>query len=238
MIRLISILLFSAFYSTLLYAQMSANDIIKKSMVYHDPTNQLSDQKATFHFSETRPNGADRKSIVSLHPKKEQFEMSRQSDGVTVIITGKRGKYTYTLDGKSPNEEEIEKYRLNANRSQSMQNYYHYLWYMPMKLNDPGTIIADEAKIKDFYGKRAFEIKVTYDPNVGSDIWYFYFDPTNYALIGYRFYHDEAANDGEYIILEGETQYKNVRIPKSRTWYTHKEGKLLGTDILAELSVE
>lgn len=236
--RLITIIFFFVTITTILKAQTSSDDIIKRSIVYHDPTNQLSDQKATFHFTETRPNGADRKSKISLYPKKEQFEMSRQSNGVTVITKGKKGSYTYTLDGKSPNEEEIEKYRLNKSRSQSMQNYYHYLWYMPMKLNDPGTIIADEATIKDFFGKQALEIKVTYDPSVGSDIWYFYFDPTSYALIGYRFYHDEAANDGEYIILEGETQYKNVRIPKSRTWYTHKEDKLLGTDILTKLSIE
>ena len=56
-------------------------------------------------------------------------------------------------------------------------------------------------------------------------------------MIGYRFYHDESANDGEYILLEGETTDGTVRLPKSRTWYTHKDDRLLGTDVLDRLRV-
>jgi len=78
------------------------------------------------------------------------------------------------------------------------------------------------------------EIKVTYDPSVGKDIWYFYFDPTTYALRGYRFYHDEAKNDGEYILIDGEVTINGVKFPKNRAWYTHKEGKYLGNDDLLE----
>jgi len=56
-------------------------------------------------------------------------------------------------------------------------------------------------------------------------------------MIGYRFYHDESANDGEYILLEGETTDGSVRLPKRRTWYTHKDDRLLGTDVLDRLRV-
>jgi hypothetical protein len=76
------------------------------------------------------------------------------------------------------------------------------------------------------------EIKVTYDPEVGADIWYFYFDPSTFALSGYRFYHDESKNDGEYILLEGEITINGVKFPEKRAWHTHKEGKYLGNDDL------
>jgi hypothetical protein len=224
--------------SHLLSAQLTSQDIIHKSMAYHDPAGQLAKKEATFYFNETRPDGPDRQTIVTLHPRKEIFEMVRHSDGVTIITKGKKGRYRHTVGGKKPSAANIEQYKLNTNRSQKMQNYYHYLWYLPMKLSDPGTIIDDAISEKDFFGNTAIEIKVTYTPEVGGDIWYFYFNPQNYALIGYRFYHDESANDGEYIILDGEEIYNGIKIPKSRTWYTHQEDKLLGTDILTQITIK
>ena len=73
---------------------------------------------------------------------------------------------------------------------------------------------------------------MTYDPTVGEDIWYFYFHPTTYALIGYRFYHEEAKNDGEYITLEGEEVVQDIKIPKNRHWYYNKNDQFLGADFL------
>jgi len=78
---------------------------------------------------------------------------------------------------------------------------------------------------------------VTYDPEVGDDIWYFYFHPETYALVGYRFYHNESANDGEYILFSGELESYGIRIPQTRKWYTHKEDKYLGADTLETLII-
>jgi hypothetical protein len=77
-------------------------------------------------------------------------------------------------------------------------------------------------------------LKVSYDPETGSDTWYFYFNPETYALAAYQFYHDPAKNDGEYILLEGEAEVGGMRLPKRRSWYTNKERRFLGTDILQE----
>jgi len=51
-------------------------------------------------------------------------------------------------------------------------------------------------------------------------------------LIGYRFYHEEAKNDGEYITLEGEESVQGIKIPKNRHWYYNKDDKFLGADFL------
>ena len=218
--------------------QVSASQLLDKSIKYHDPQGKLTSSKVVLHFKETRPHGSDRKSMVELWPLKEQFKMSREIDGVKVKTEGDKNQFTHYVDGNSPNQNQIEKYRLTSERSEMMKNYYHYLWYMPLKLKEPGTIIDQEIKITDFFGKQALEMKVTYEHSVGGDIWYFYFHPETSALIGYRFYHDESANDGEYITFEGETISDGVRIPKERTWYTHKEDKLLGTDILKRLEIK
>ena len=101
-----------------------------------------------------------------------------------------------------------------------------------MKLRDKGTKIQEKVTTTAFQGQEVLSMKVTYDEEVGADIWYFYFHPMTYALVGYRFYHDETANDGEYIPLEGEEIINGIRFPKTRTWYVNKDDRLLGTDIL------
>jgi hypothetical protein len=139
-------------------------------------------------------------------------------------------------DDENPSEEQINKFSLSCERANMYKNYYTYLYGLPMKLKDKGTIIHQKVTKTKFKGKDYLVLKATYKKEVGKDTWYFYFDPTTYAMKGYRFYHDESKNDGEYILLEDETVFENVRLPQKRTWYTHKEDKLLGTDILAELS--
>jgi len=116
-----------------------------------------------------------------------------------------------------------------------LRNYYVYLWGLPMKLKDPGTIIHSEVQDTSFLEQPVYGVKVTYEESVGNDIWYFYFDKKNYALSGYRFYHHEADNDGEYISLQGEVEKDGFRLPQIRKWYTHKEGKYLGADILMSI---
>jgi hypothetical protein len=72
-----------------------------------------------------------------------------------------------------------------------MQNYYTYLYGLPMKLKDPGTIISSVVNRKDFLGKE-YLLKVKYEESIGTDSWYFYFEPKTYAFKIYQFYHDET----------------------------------------------
>lgn len=234
----VSILGLLLIFSTLTFGQkVTPEEIIVKSIMYHDPDMKLFDSEVVMDFIETRPKGEDRKSTIRFNIKKETFQLANVRDGISMKSQMNKGKVEILVDGKKEYSDEImEKYRLNPKRVAMMKNYYQYLWLMPMKLNDPGTNIDSEVKKVDFFGKELLQIKVLYSPEVGKDIWYFYFNPTTYAMQGYRFYHDESKNDGEYILLEDETVFDNVRLPQKRTWYTHKEDKLLGTDILAKLS--
>ena len=73
-----------------------------------------------------------------------------------------------------------------------------------MKLKDEGTIVHDKVEQRTFKGKTYNVLKVTYRQEVGSDTWYFYFHPETNAMEVYQFYHDEAKNDGEYVLLTNE----------------------------------
>ena len=68
--------------------------------------------------------------------------------------------------------------------------------------------------------------------DIGSDTWYLYFDKNTYQLKRYQFFHEEAKNDGEYIILENELMIGGIKMPKDRAWYYNKDDKYLGTDYL------
>jgi len=207
-------------------AQLSTKDIIHKSIQYHDPEDLLKKGRVTLNLSETRPGRSDRASQVVMDQQLEYYSISRKMDGTMTEMILDRGKPGFSLNGVSDiRDEDIKEHRLTSDRLQSMKNYYRYLWLAPITL-------------LDFFGKNCIEIKITYDPEVGHDIWYFYFNPKTYALEGYRFYHDQAANDGEYILLSETTKYKSSRIPKIRKWYMHQDDKYLGADLLEELYIK
>lgn len=207
--------------------------IIERSIEFHDPNNNWGDLQAKLEFTETRPGGDDRFTSIEIDNKRGNFCMVRVVKKMHVERHIKLDSCFYNIDEyEQLTDKEFDEYKLNDERTFFMRNYYLYLWGLPMKLTDPGTQIAEEAKLSKFDGKEAYEVKVTYDATTGSDIWFYYFDPSNYAMIGYRFYHDLEKGDGEYILLEGSELVFGLNIPKSRSWYTHKDSTLLGTDIL------
>lgn len=229
----------TALFVSVGFSQISVTDLLKKSIKYHDSHGALMHHDITLHLNEKRPNGSDSKSTVAFNISKEWYTNTKIREGVEIKSELTKEKSIITVDGRSEyTDEEKKKYRINPDRMETMKNYYQYLWLLPIKLKDNGTIIDPQVKTKNFFGKESLEIKATYDPKVGKDVWYFYFHPETYAMQGYRFYHVEADNDGEYIILEGETTSHGVRLPKSRKWYTHKEDKFLGEDILDKLEVK
>lgn len=143
-----------------------------------------------------------------------------------------------SLNGKTElTEEEIKTHRLDCERANMYKNYYTYLFGLPMKLKDPGTNIHEVVETKTFKGKEYLVLKATYDVNVGSDIWYFYFDPETYAMEIYQFFKTDDSgkqkdDSGEYILLTEETIVNDIKMPKNRAWYYNKDDKYLGTDIL------
>ena len=141
------------------------------------------------------------------------------------------------IDGKAIiSEKDRATYNISCERAKKMRDYYTYLYGLPMKLKDPGTLLDPLVDTKTFKGKNYLVLKVTYSKEVGTDTWYFYFDPSSYAMEAYQFFHDESKNDGEYILLSGEEIINNVKIPKTRAWYYNKNDQYLGTDILSKLS--
>jgi len=231
---------FAFIFLALLSVDLSAQDIsgpqlLEKSIAYHDPDGSWKDLKIAVYYDEYRADNTIRKTVVRFDNLHDRFKMERANDKL-VITRGTVGDSCYVLvNGSAEIDAELEEtYNLSCERSFMYRNYYLYMQGLPMKLNDPGTIVHEQVTQEQFMGMNYYKLKVTYEENVGSDVWYFYINPDNYAVEAYQFYHDEAQGDGEYITLEGEITVAGMKWPQTRKWYTNKEDKYLGKDVIVE----
>ena len=173
---------------------------------------------------------------ITLRPDGGRFELRGRYRGSDFQYWTEDGAWSATVDGETDLDPDVlERMRLHREDGLFWQSYYGLLIGLPMKLRDPGTRIDPEPVSTTFDGKDVLSIRVSYDPEVGQDTWYFYFDPDSAALIGCRFYHDESANDGEYIVLEGLIEANGMRLPRHRRWYVNEDDRFLGADEIVAL---
>ncbi len=212
---------------------MTGTELLEKSIAYHDPKGQWPTFNYILNVTMTTPDAPDRISKITINLPKNYFQVVATREGITTEYTVDKGKCRMALNGKyNLTDEDLKANNLSCERANLYKNYYTYLYGLPMKLNDPGAIVHKKVERKSFKGKTYLTIKVTYDKAVGSDTWYFYFNPKTYAMEVYQFFHDESKNDGEYILLSGIETINGINMPKVRAWYTNKGDKYLGTDTL------
>ncbi|MCY3678961.1 MAG: hypothetical protein F4Z31_19505 [Gemmatimonadetes bacterium] len=209
-------------------------ELVEAAIAYHDPGGSWPRLRHTLVIDQSRPDGSERRGTIHMDVARSDYSYREDtSDGL--LIKGTAGGDCFaSIGGEAPTEDQVAAHRLDCPAIERMRNYYLYLWGLPMKLRDPGTHIDPAIGEGEFDGQPSLVARVTYDPAVGSDTWYFYFDPSTYRMIGYRFYHDEAAGDGEYILLSGEREVRGMRIPVERRWFTNADDRYLGTDTLVD----
>ena len=213
--------------------------LIAKSIAYHDPDGRWDTGEIALRIMESRPNGVARAVEVGMAPGAGAMEVSRETDSetVTFAVAGEAILRRAVGADEDLDEEALAEHGLDSERVMWLRNYYLFVWGLPMKLRDPGTIVDPEPVADSYNGQDALKVRVTYDPEVGGDTWYFYFHPDTARLIGYRFYHDESANDGEYIHLDGEIENGGLRLPAKRSWFFHSNDEFLGEDEAVSLTV-
>ena len=235
-IRLLYFLILGSFHLTGQQPILDSETLLKNAITYHDPNGVWGTYQGTFVVLMESPGKKPRRSEIYLDQPADQFRLHVQRGETKKTYEWNAGICTLSFNGKAEFSDAVATaQRLTCERAEMYRDYYSYLYGLPMKLRDPGTQLSPNAEKRTFHGKEYWVLEVQYDPEVGQDLWYFYFNPDTYALEAYQFYHDKAKNDGEYILLEGEHRLEGMRLPKIRTWYTNKEEKLLGTDTLQNL---
>ncbi|MEM8998999.1 MAG: DUF6503 family protein [Bacteroidota bacterium] len=228
-------LVLSLSYGHLFSQKLTGTEVLERSIAYHDPQGQWSTFQGSFTVTMQSPKSVDRISTIHFDMPKATFglDVQKGEDQYRYVLSG--NECEITLNGKKTfSASEQKKFQLNCERGNLMKDYYTYLYGLPMKLKDPGTLVNDNIEKKQFKGKEYWVLQVNYEKNVGSDVWYFYFNPVSYALECYQFYHDETKNDGEYILLNGVEAINGIKMPKDRAWYYNKDSTYLGTDILTK----
>jgi len=219
--------------------QSVAEALLARSIAFHDPDGRWGRDLVRLAWNGTGADGEERSlSDITIHPNSD-FEMDGSYRGTPLHYSVTGGVVAYELKDApdSAAAEALEALRLSRDGGMFWRDYYTYLAGLPMKLRDAGTIIEPRVILTEFMGRAVEAIKVTYDPEVGGDTWYFYFDPDSAELVGCRFYHDESLNDGEYIVLEGLIEADGVRIPRKRSWYMNADDEYLGDDTIERLSL-
>ena len=218
--------------------ELSANELLELSISYHDPERNWPTFSDSLTIRMETPEQSDRLSSIFIDLSSNAFYLSAVRDTIQTEFILDNDNCIVRLNGREDfTQEEASTYRLSCERGAMYKNYYTYLYGLPMKLKDPGAQISQDVISKEFMGKIYDVIEVKYDPEVGSDIWYFYFDPESHAMEIYQFYKTDDKGElipdsGEYILLEDMAVISGIKMPKVRTWYYNKNDQLLGADIL------
>jgi len=214
-------------------AETSGAHLLAAALEHHDPDGSWVAGRFTMTLESHRPDGSTREIVLDFDNRVGSFGATRESDAGLIeaeIGPGERCELKLAGSAEIP-PKTAEKHGVTCERWRRMRDYYHYMWGLPMKLADEGTLLGAGSE-GEFNGVAARVLAVTYEPETGGDTWYFYFDPATARAVGYRFYHDPATNDGEYIVLEGEVEAGGVRFPRRQTWYMNDDDELLGSDEL------
>ena len=212
--------------------EITGEQLLDRAIKFHDPNNNWSTFKGTLFVTMKTPNRPKRESEITIDLPKEYFSVKAQTSGNTTTYNVINKNANIKFNGNIPTEEEKKKYNLNIERANLYKNYYTYLYGLPMKLKDEGTIIHKKVERKKFKEKEYLVLKVTYLKEIGKDTWYFYFDPTTYAMEVYQFFKD-TKESGEYILLSALEMINGIKMPKNRAWYYNKDDGYLGTDFLS-----
>jgi hypothetical protein len=233
------ILLLLSFSLACISQNMTSNQLLENAINYHDPSGNWKTFSDEFTVIMTTPNSTKRTSGISIDLPAEYFSVEATKDTVTTRYTLDRGKCVMRYNGKVLDSLAAEEKKMTCDSATLYKNYYSYLYGLPMKLNDAGTNLSDNVVKRTFKGKDYLVLKVTYDDPIGSDVWYFYFNPKTYAMEIYQFFKTDASgkekpDTGEYILLSEEAVVNGIKMPKVRAWYYNKDDGYLGTDTLVE----
>ncbi len=211
----------------------AGQQVLEKSIAYHDPGKKWTELKARLFLSSTDTAGNESPFELEMDNTTGYFCYIIHEDGKEIVKGLSNGKEFYLVNGKKEiSKEDLKKYKLTSESIKWVHSFYGYLYGLPMKLTDKGANIFDTVSSEEFNGKTYQTIRLTYDPEMGKEVWTFFFDPKTFAMEAYRFMFNAGSDEGEYILLDETLTIEDLKIPKVRKWYLVKGNKYLGTDNL------
>jgi len=212
---------------------LDAEIVLDLAIAFHDPEGRWGSGSFAFTIEETRPDGTSQRSHLELANGERRFELQTERGGRRLALHVDGDEVSVLADGGAVvSGAEPEGLDLSAAQILRLRDHYLYLYGLPMKLRDPGTLLDPLARRTTFRGGDALELRVSYDPEVGSDRWTFLVDPLHYSLLAGRVEHAAEADDGEIIVFDGLVEVDGLRLPRTRRRTTNRDRRDLGTDTI------
>jgi Family of unknown function (DUF6503) len=222
--------------ASLAKAQLTAYDILQKSIKVHNPNQQWHRLKAKFDMSIVREKHADRFFTIILNLPKKQFFYQVKTDTLQYEQGFEEDKLAISLNGKSAvSEADIIKYDLTQTRTQYLKEVYEYLLLLPMRLQNDSTKLSKTYSTEIFNKTNCYKLTIQYEPINENETWHFFIDTQSFILKGYQFYVKDKTTNGEYIYLEDYATIKGILMPKTKLWYWNKDGSFFRADRILQV---
>ncbi|CAN0601556.1 unnamed protein product, partial [Ectocarpus sp. 12 AP-2014] len=158
-------------HGVLNYAQeITGTQLLERAIAYHDPENNWSSFKGKMLIEMENPKSSPRSTVIEMKLPNNYFKSTVKKDNYTIESELDNGECTLKLNGSTSIFPKIkDSLNISCDRAKMMKNYYTYLYGLPMKLKDPGTIIDNNVVKKTFKGKEYLVLKATYEKEVGND---------------------------------------------------------------------
>tara|TARA_B110000977_G_scaffold28225_1_gene36061 strand:+ start:3066 stop:3548 length:483 start_codon:yes stop_codon:yes gene_type:complete len=143
------------FFHIVCFSQnLTGEELINKSIEYHDPNDNWAGFAGDLNITMETPSRAPRVSSISLNLQKQYFKNEYGKDGNTITQEVNKEACLVLLNKKKEFTAAEEKtYRLSCDQAKRTRDYYTYLYGLPMKLKDPGTLINPKVEKRSFKGK-------------------------------------------------------------------------------------
>jgi hypothetical protein len=211
--------------------------LLARSIEVHDPSGRWGRSPIELSWSGTTDTGEERVALEMVIGPGDAFEMEGRYRGASIQYSTDGDRTRVLVDGEQPDPEARERLALDRDGGLFWRNYHRFLAGLPMNLAERGVRLDEEPVLTRFQDREVLAVRATFEAGVGDDVWYAYFDPESSTMVGCRFYHDEAANDGEYIVFEGAVEGDGLRLPQSRRWYVDADGRYLGEDVITRVAI-
>lgn len=194
--------------------KLSNEEIISRTIEFHDPYNNWHTLRAEFHFDSqfSFADSTQEDIVVQIEVAENNFKYDNKYRKVAL---------SYPRDTCMQESENgsCEQYRWT-------KNFYTYIWGLPMKLKDPGIHPEKETKKTFFNNYKCHVVPVHYE----KENFLFYIDTANFQLRGFEFHKNDSSGKGEKIVLKDLYEFNHIKFPRHKTYIILPENTLGGTN--------
>ncbi len=132
---------------------LNGPQLLEKAINFHDPQGNWNSFNGTLHITMETPNNSNRDTEVLINLPEEYFHAIAKRDSVTTKYVINKGECIISIsDSLRIAKAKTKPNRSHCETSNLYKDYYTYLYGLPMKLKDQGTIIHDKVNRQSFKG--------------------------------------------------------------------------------------